>query len=50
MTLDLHSHLPNETLTRAADLMAQGLGEVFAEAEPEGSQDGDEPPAEAEGS
>jgi integrase len=36
MTHDLYAHLLNETLTRAADLMAQGLGELFEEAEPWG--------------
>jgi integrase len=50
MTLDLYSHLLNDTLTRAADLMSQGLGELFEEAKPEDSADGGEPTQEAEGS
>jgi hypothetical protein len=32
MTLNLCAHLLNEALTRAAVLMAQGLGELFEEA------------------
>ena len=31
MTLDLYSHVLNDTLTRAADLMAQGLAALDAE-------------------
>jgi integrase len=50
MTLDLYSHLLNDTLTRAADLMSQGLGELFEGAEQEGPAGGREPAQEAEGS
>lgn len=35
MTLDLYSHLRNDSVTRAADLMAQGLAQAFNGGRPE---------------
>jgi integrase len=50
MTLDLYSHLLNDSLSRAADLMAKGLAEAFEESDGEPAGEGDEPEAKPEGS
>jgi len=54
MTLDLYSHLLNDTVTPAADLMAQGLAQAFEEAEPKEAsrsvEEGREPAEKAQGS
>jgi integrase len=54
MPLDLYSHLLNDSLTRAADLMAQGLAQAFDETELSGGrrreEEGREPAEKAHGS
>ena len=54
MTLDLYSHLLNDSVTRAADLMAQGLAQAFEEADPKEAsrpeEGGREPAEKAQGS
>jgi integrase len=54
MTLDLYSHLLNDSVTRAADLMAQGLAQAFEEAELKDAsrpvEEGREPAEKAQGS
>jgi hypothetical protein len=54
MTLDLYSHLLTDTLDRATDLMAARLTEAEQAATEEldelNSGEGNEPPAESEGS
>lgn len=54
MTLDLYSHLRNDSVTRAADLMAQGLAQAFNEVDPNAArrpeEEGREPAEKARGS
>jgi hypothetical protein len=55
MTLDLfYSHLLNDSVTRAADLMAQGRAQALGQAEPNGvrqpEEEGREPAEKAQGS
>ena len=54
MTLDLYSHLLNDSVTRAADLMARGLAQALEEAEVKGAdqpnKEGREPAEQALGS
>ena len=54
MTLDLYSHLRNDSVTRAADLMPQGLAQAFEEADVNGASrsgdEGREPAEKAQGS
>ena len=53
MTLDLDTHLLNDSVTRAADLMAQGPARAFEEAEPKDTsrpvEEGREPSEKAQG-